>query len=206
MKYHNAEDVNMRLSGTIVSYEGKPVYVAGPLDDSHVAAYHLRDLDNHYEKRKFQLKFNSPKLDVSSVPLGWVNSEAYGNYVSRQPARRQKQGFDPKKAVVFSLPHSKLSFAGFDHNYARLADCIEGIYPSFEEVLDTHHKRKANLYGFERYFAASPTHDPGITNIYHMRNLVGVFYTNDKYGFLLKEYDHPFMRKRLSNYMELSNE
>lgn len=119
------------LEGTIVSYKGLPVYIQDAMQDGFVATY----LNN--QREKFLIKRDDKDLNVSSLPLGYINTHRAGAlYLMRTPERQWKQGIsnatlkymDQKSKIVGGFPildFREEAFAMFVGNYTHIEDAIE---------------------------------------------------------------------------------
>jgi len=142
----------MRLHQSIVRYKNRPVLVLAATEAStNLCARPLDNIDD--DKAAFIINANDEDLDISSVPLGYVNTENDAVFVSRVPVRRQKQGVSTDNTVVnyhgVGNAHNDGLF-GFHLKY--LIATIEGHYPSVEDALAEVLKDKRGR-AFHRYFA-----------------------------------------------------
>lgn len=96
LRYSSSQDVNMRLKSTLVSYKGEPVYCTGAiavgsdLTGLHVILHRIKDGQTFYAHS------SDVELDVTSLPLGWINW-SYNNakvplFLCRTTRTSQKQG------------------------------------------------------------------------------------------------------------------
>lgn len=87
MKYESADDVRLRLSGTVVAYQGKPVQVGDVVDKNSVSIQYLQGGNTAV------VKWADLDLEPSSLPLGYVQVDDNTLVLcSRRPTRRYKQG------------------------------------------------------------------------------------------------------------------
>lgn len=126
------EDLQMRLSRSVVRYKGKPVFVdeVNCFDITECSLYVTR-LEDSYT---FTIKLPSEDLDVRPVPLGYININGRSLYAARKPHRRYKQGLCKESLTVHRdrlLDLSRLLKS------RELAQCIRGEYPTFQYALDS---------------------------------------------------------------------
>ena len=127
-KYIGA-DLAGRLHGTVVRYRGNAFFCA--VDGPEIE---LRTLTN--DRVYARIRPEDPDLDISSLPLGFVNysRERTVVHIRREPVRRYKQGVDPQAMTYVNLNPKKLvrgevfKDQGFQEN-------IANKYPNFEQAL-----------------------------------------------------------------------
>lgn len=136
-RYDNSNDVNMRLKGTILRYKGRPVYCSGAIDDVRIS---IEYIDGQDTASPFVVHSSDVDLDISSVPLGWVNLKGYSLFLMRSARNSQKQGVNPGSLVYFD-PHprggrstSRFHFEN-RHELFSIGAAVAGKYPSFRIVL-----------------------------------------------------------------------
>ncbi len=130
--YWDAHSVEMRLDETICLYQGKPVYVQVDRDrlgDGHtLKAYKL----DGRMRNPTRVDYRTEDFDYRAFPLGYMNSDRNAYYLTRVPARQQKQGLERRQLRgIPELPHMEGWFYGRD-----MEDCILGRYPSVPEALE----------------------------------------------------------------------
>lgn len=153
-RFDNHRDAESRLLGTILFYQGKSFLVEGISPSLKLTGSIVTTGQN------VTVSQEDPDLQYFCPPLGNINTEAGSFYVMRQPMRRWKQGIDMRALFCPDTPrpllHRHLHFKG-------LAECLEGVYPSFEESLSSFQGRnpfkqteKARV-AFSREFSVSRT-------------------------------------------------
>jgi len=173
-RYDNIADAAMRLQGSIVRFNKRAVFIdgpiAGPADDPVFFAYYLSASD---KSTPFNVRVNSPELDVSSPPLGYTfDKERLSEpvFISRNPERRQKQGFDKGRAKYKSHSFYESDMHKLIHGgacWVALSKTIEGIYSSFDEC-------KENQGAFSRDLAITRDKER-IQFLGFMGDTIGVF-------------------------------
>jgi len=158
------QDGNMRLSDSIIRYQGKPIYVEGVAEDRVVIGTYL---DGSGSVRK---TMDDRDWDPSPVPTGYVNREGRCYYVCRRPTRRWKQGLHRDNVEVYSYEGS--GSRGII-NSAAFADTVLGNYPTLEEVLDNVRSRRWSSGAWTRKFALCREEQTGLLWLMHRNNKVG---------------------------------
>jgi hypothetical protein len=188
-KYETQEEVNFRLSNSIVTYDGKPVYITRiqhPEDEdgkevARVFFYEipLKQGGGARETRKF---LSSRKFDLATPPLGYMNFQKRALYLSRRPVRQQRQG----------LTNDTLSIIGvtgrptMDHNMNNLitsngfVDMFANKYPSFKEAGDLLDDGEVSSVAVSRKFAFLIDHDLEALFLTHKSVRCGVAFKDDK--------------------------
>jgi hypothetical protein len=146
-RYDNPSDVNMRLKGSVVRYDGRPIIVSSIRDDLSMTCFDL------LTQRKLFIHSSESALDISSPPLGWVNpysDENWPGYIMRQSLHSQKQGFSTHNARVFFPFHGITRGYSMDNEESQkvLGLTIVGEYPPLSSVL-----RRTRGGGFDRDWA-----------------------------------------------------
>jgi hypothetical protein len=140
-KYESAEEVERRLNGTVVLYEGKPVVInavempqAG--DDDAIARVYFYELPQKPGAKRVRKFLSSRKFDLAPFKMGYCNYNGAAVYVTRNPVRQGRQG----------LASGVTSFKSIDDTPIRLpfelvtasqafADMVAGVYPSLKEAI-----------------------------------------------------------------------
>lgn len=202
-RYNSSSDANMRLGGTVVRYKTEPVYIHGHVDGGscNMRATYLEGFNRRTEKH-FIVDANDPELDISSPPIGYVNTSINDAvHVARHPYRRQKQGLDVGRLSIHS-PGMSDSFIHISDEFNGLAKTIKNIFPTFEEGLALVQTTKTSC-AVSRHLALVPTGDSSILMLYHLVYPVGFYTKSDKTGFIFPKYYNPRLHKTLEPYMEV---
>lgn len=141
-RYEN-QDAQARLADTYIRYDGKAVYVAEA--DSRRKSLRIFNLPLDHGSNGIYIPWNDPKLDISSIELGYGNynrADATGivsnrvYYVTRLPQKRTfRQGVHPQSLSVEDIsgrnPGNITSFTGYgDIGWVNL---LNGVYPTQED-------------------------------------------------------------------------
>lgn len=137
------DDLNMRLSNSLVMHDGEPFYIT-EIEGTTVYGLYTED----QERGEFTLP--TKKLDIRPVPLGYVNTARHAAYCTRMPHRRYKQGLN-SACIVIDIP-----LQGKDEmiRSKAMARAILGKYPSIDEVIEKLDVN-ARSAAFHRYWALS---------------------------------------------------
>lgn len=192
IEYENIEQANMRLQGTVVKYDGEPVYVTNVgqvgLNDPKPNIYRVYAAKLPYNGREAieeQRKFiSSKKFDLAPFPMGFMNKDGVTYYCHRLPRKQQRQGlsngtFSALEAGTAGVG-AGLAFKGdnklrleFVIEMQEFVDCIKGKYPSFE-IATKQIEDGARGVGFSRCFALVRDEElPELVYLYHKREKVG---------------------------------
>ena len=191
LRYTSTHDVKMRLSDTIVRYGDTPVYVRGswsmPNDPDGL---HIQCLDLVLGEH-FICHSSDVNLDISSLPLGWVDYHETPFFLSRGTASSQKQGV--YLGHVFSFDPSYMSTnRGFGWDSFRdldgLVRCVSGEYSSIKVIASRplggalHRDWALTNPRFRKDDRVSPKH----LAIYHKAIEVGTFIKDENTFFFRK--------------------
>lgn len=127
-----------RLRDSLVrTVNGEPLFVYAVRDDLSVSGCLL---NSHNQ----EITVGLDDLDLSPVPLGYVNKDRSVSYVSRSPCRHYKQGLTNYTMNVRGSPVSLTS--------RFLANTIMGKYPSLECVMEDILTEESRAQAFSRNF------------------------------------------------------
>jgi len=195
--YESLQEAEMRLSGSMVMYDGEPVYITGVTgaapgdpkpDIFRVYAVPLplphgvlggRAAGNDEAFRRF---ISSRRFDFQTPRMGFVNYNNGIYYCCRMPQRQQKQGlcngtfFCREVVGQRGEGYNLNSFLGTQE----FVDTIKGRYPTFPEAIEKLKTTDALAVAFSREYAISMDDDlDGLIFLYHKENKVG-FLMDDK--------------------------
>lgn len=182
--YENIHDAQMRLQGTVVLYDGDPVYITevaqkkveDPKDDIfrvYASPLPYQPMQDKAEMRKF---ISSKKFDMAPFPMGFMNYDGLAYYCTRLPRKQQRQGLS--NGTFSSVPVGFPDMGGVRFEQAismkEFDECVKGKYPSFDEALKRLAEGEANSVGFTRCFAVVSDKDmPELVYLYHKKEKVG---------------------------------
>lgn len=153
--YKDKGYANGRLQGTIVRRKKIPVLVREIRGDA-VSALNM--------VTKEEEVFNYKELDITPVPLGYVNFNKHAFYLTRSPVRNDwRQGLRDRSMVWrwysyddYTQQYALITKAGKDCGIPIdcLAKTIMDEYPTFRRALSSLKLlNKANSMSFSRFFA-----------------------------------------------------
>lgn len=202
--YETVEEANMRLSGSVVLYDGEPVYVtrvtalenpdeAGPGGD--IARVYISPLPYGGVAKEARKYISSRKFDLSPFRMGWCNTQAIGPvYVSRRPARKVRQGLTAANLVTKSLGGGNGALSAPQlFNDPGFLRCIKNDYPSYKDALDVVKKKAIDGVPVGREFLLQKDEELGIVYLYRGLSKCGLILDDnkvtvpDKFKFLREE-------------------
>lgn len=122
---YTGEDLEGRLHGTILRYNGEPVFCRAEGDTLELS-------DIVTGSHKISIEPDDFLLDISSVPLGYMNSVQYkaAVYLKRHPFRRYKQGVILELLDAFLLSYGKSTKVSTSNLRCKgFVDSIKGVFP-----------------------------------------------------------------------------
>jgi len=149
-RYHIPEDVHRRLFDSVVRYKGNLVYVYATkgLD------VYIRPVDQP-KAEGVAVSSNSPDLDITSLPLGYMEFNKYLLYLDRPPYRRQKQAIGPDNIVYYYSGNSKACNVQHDMLWSKgFVSMVENSYPvvPFENIKKILEKKGYHIISRELAF------------------------------------------------------
>lgn len=169
MQYDSAEQASLRLGKTVIAYDGLPAFVEEVTASKGKLALVLMLLPKM--KDRMVVVMDDPLLETQNLRLGYVNMPAGAVYVSRIPARQQRQGLCNSNVVVKASNGRNAGYA-FNRVYTDPAfkDMFLGKYPTIREAQQMLLDSKPSDYGdgripesvaFSRRMALYRDHDLG---------------------------------------------
>ncbi len=190
-RYQNTHDVDMRLTNTILRYKGRAVLCEGTTGSG--LDVQLAYLHPDLRGKKERIDANSPDLDISSPPIGYVNFGTEGSsFVSRKPLRRQKQGLEIA-ALEFVRP-GFVKLTSKSNSNTAIGVAIEGEYPSIEKAFSN------SGLAFSKDFSLH--YDPDTKKFFLgcYGSVAGVFPKDGLEVLLVKSFNKPAIVADLANY------
>lgn len=200
--YEEIDEVKTRVEGSIVLYDGRPVYItkvgypeAG--DDKEIARVYFRQLPyvggrDGGETRKY---LSSKKFDLAPFKMGYINYGRDAYFLARTPVRQYKQGLSGATLTSTDVMGKKvpLSFADLIQKQA-FVDMFDGKYPSFRDAGELLGEEKNNSVAISRTFAFTLDHELEALYLLHKGVKCGLAYKKDrgirvppKFNFLREE-------------------
>ena len=150
-------DYNQRLSRTMCRYKGDIVFLE--CDNTEILGKRTYNGD-------YFLIDDVENIDVSSIPLGYVNTNNGALYVMRLPVRSYKQGVCDNNIRGVTVGGEARAVSV---NTQQFFDMARGEYPSLSSVLSS---KSTTTKAISRDVAIS-TNDLGVRSVYYKNQLVG---------------------------------
>lgn len=143
--YENAAEAEHRLYGTVIMYDGKPVYCAGVQGvGANGALLKLNYLPLQKGGRALgddaTIDMSAPGLQVRELRFGYMNSPKNAYYIVRNPNRHFKQGVTQNS--LYSEPvegdEGRAAYMTFGAMLQEpgFVDMMRGVYPTPEQAID----------------------------------------------------------------------
>jgi hypothetical protein len=190
--YETVEEAEMRLSGTVVLYDGEPVYVtkvahakAGDPNGDIFRVYarplpykpNLEDKINADGQDVFRKFISSRKFDMATIKMGFLNTGKGLLYCSRKPSRQFKQGLSNNTLVATPVTANvrAANMAGL-LPLKEFAAMLKREYPSYAATLLKMQKDETVIgMAFHPHFAVvRDAHIPELLYLYHKQDKVGL--------------------------------
>lgn len=189
-KYETAEETKFRLEGTIVLYDGKPVYITrvnavGAEDKKEIARVYFWELpvpkaaSAKDEVRKY---LSSRHFDLTPFKMGYLNHGGAATFVSRLPIRQQRQGLCANTCTfsdVLGKPSRTLDYNTMIHSPGFI-EMVEGKYPSFKDAGELLGDQRTSSIAVSRSFAFVIDNDLEALYLSHKGVKCGLALKNDR--------------------------
>lgn len=191
LRYLDFDQMNRRLNHTIVRYRGKICEVQSWRPDTlDLVVFYLEGtVDNHL------IHSSDIDLDISSVPLGFINYKESSFYIQRIPIRRQTQGVSPE--VCYFHPIHKKTKQANGWNLLKSKDfvqCANNKYPKFLSIFKGIKDNKILSGAFHKRFALVQD-DLGIVKIKHLTDTIGWIPPKEEHVILPDSIQNPIFQK-----------
>jgi hypothetical protein len=185
IEYETAEEANMRLSNSVVLYDGRPVYISEIRRDEElpkgeicrVIMHELPLTDNNRGERKY---ISSGKFNLAPFKMGFLNLAGKTFYLSRNTARQNRQGLSERtlsvEALTASAQGSRLPRFRDLLNNTEFVDMITGKYPSVDEALTLLEQDDIASVAISREYAIVADEE--------LEDLIVLFHKTKKVGFM----------------------
>lgn len=173
-----ANDLSQRLNETICRYDGKAVRVR------YAGGHTLQLLNPHNGGEVALINSDDPKLDISSVPQGYVQLlPSCVVYASRKPLRMYKQGTTNECLSIEYMTPSKRNLARLNVFSKSFADMVDNKYPSFEKAFEL---LKIKEHDDDKTTEIAISRDIALKRI-HKLELIIVYFKKVEVGFIAKD-------------------
>lgn len=140
-RYETEGEISMRLSSTLIMYNGEPAYV-------YQTEGFVLKIKMLLGQNTLSVKADDPKIDLTPPRLGYANLGRRSQFIFRSPVRRYKQGCDRHNT---RSRHGRLEGEAFHSK--EFGEMIMNIYPSFEEILNSSKNPFKQSTAFSREFS-----------------------------------------------------
>lgn len=193
MWYQTLDDARLRLSGTVILFDGKPVFIdainyANDSDDIVLSGLSLPKFTPNEP-----ISLHDPRWEAFDFPLGFMNTSYHAYYLSRRPVRRNRQG----------LSNDNMNATRADGQYGQhfreliedpgFCDMFSNTYPTVREAEVRLRATDAQSAAFHKTLAL--VKDPtGVLKLSYKGRLVG--YGSPKEGFRIPS-EFKYLRETL---------
>ena len=185
-RYNSPSDVNMRLSKTIVSFNGAPVFCKGVYDNTKIIMWDMQEGSND-----FVVESNDSRLDISSPPIGFWTYQNNAFYAARRPVRSQRQGLEVERLLYYSITMGDWTNFGRDnlvlYGFRKM---LTGEYPQLADIL----KQPWNSIALSRTWALKRTSSSKHMLLFHRTSAVG-FFNPERGEFTFRQGDATRLRR-----------
>lgn len=175
---HTAKDLAQKLGETVCRYKGIPYWIAVDEDRRGLPTIHLRNLVTGGNEGT--IKYDNPEFDISSIPLGYCQSDAHCRvvYCIRLPLRRVRQGVCSSHLRVQAIQGNPWAQGATLLRSQGFYNLVVGNYISLDVGMDTLRKKLQEDKEFIGEIAISrkialSINSLGIINVYYKQELVG---------------------------------
>ena len=138
MCYDNQADANRYLAGSVVYWDGQPIYVGEVYTDYETGVLMVQAFKMPYDGQdQVKVPLHDPRFNPFKFKTGYVNTrDGEAVYLRRVPARIQLQGLCNNNTVVTSRDGGRGYQIRSLLRDPGLTDTLKGVYPTLEEVKD----------------------------------------------------------------------
>lgn len=177
MRYLTGADARMRLHNSYCQFDGVPVFVKIPTD-TLLAEIHDLVKGNILTT----IDPNDERLDVESLPLGYVDFGKTSAFAARLPYRQQKQGVCSDNTRIVKehwLSRQRNQGTFGEVPFANAYNMFTNKYREFEEARKLIESGKAEAVPFHRKLCL-------VTSSEKRQNLLSLRYAGKTMGFLFR--------------------
>lgn len=169
------EDVGMRLANCVVMYDGKPVMLGDVMHNAEEQSViiNARYLSNG---RNFIISLPDEKLDLTPVPVGYVNYGKDAVYVSRVPVRRYKQGLcHHNMRTRYANPMVPNVRTASILSSRGMSECITDDYYTLNDCIKLLEEGERSSVAFHRRWALYEDEAIGVRHLMYRGRQVGIY-------------------------------
>lgn len=187
-EYETVQEASMRLGGTVVLYDGEPVYInevrhEEDLPKGEIFRVLLTRLPVSHDAKVDRKFISSGKFDLTPLRMGFANlADGHAYFLSRNTARQNRQGLSERSLTVEGLdpnrPPARWKNIIYDKGFV---DCVHGKYPSMEDAIKLLTDQPGKSVAISREYALkSHSEMEGLLILHHKLREVGFMSTSDK--------------------------
>lgn len=182
-EYETAEEASFRLAGTVVLYDGEPVFISQVLHEPDLPKGDIYRVytqpvpvsrNNRQDERRY---ISSGKFDLAPFKLGFLNLDGHVFYLNRIPARQNRQGLNERSLEVIPLRNNpNLALPSFASLITKqeFYNTIKGVYPSVAEAMARLREDGVSGVALSREYAlVSHTSLKELVFLFHRKTVVG---------------------------------
>lgn len=177
---YDYEYAHAKLSGSVVRYQEKLVYVYEIPPSGKAIVKPILENDN--------LSVHINSLDLTPVPLGYMNYGTSAHYISRIPRRNWKQGIRPE-----SICSDSAYTQSFTLECEEFINTVDGKYPALEMCAERIVCKEVTKQAFSRFFALGEYFD-GVFLLWYKNLIVGGV-SPDKHEMFLLIDDYKYLHE-----------
>lgn len=203
-RFATTADVRMRLNETFVKYKTEYFYATANGREEEGTKLELRTIEG--KSLVMVIDANDPSLEVSSLPLGYVQFPSWNEcvFMSRLPYRRQKQAVSVDSVAVYSVFNGRQFPPIRDYFHQKFfAQNLRGEFPEFSDVISSIRANKIKgavdkiARAFDRCFCVLYQVGKDTILQYNCTN-IGTVDLDTKIVTLLPEHNHSVFTIRLA--------
>lgn len=189
-RYNNVNDAAMRIARSFIRFDNKPVFVECVESNMMAEGW-------DFESNHFAFNANDSRVDVASLPLGFINYDGTTSFACRGPHRQQKQGVSPENVALFNISTRQYHPASMSGNY--LKSYKSPFYEEYPKLKDI---GKAPL-AFSRTWAVTPMgSDKSVWILNHRAKAIGAYIPSEKLFFISRGMFTDLRKRSLLNVLE----
>lgn len=183
--FNTREDLNLRLSDSIIFLNDLPIYITGVDEQSILHYLFLSEMN----ARAQRISPTDPRLNYKPFPLGYYNTECDAHYVMRMPHRFYKQGLNIRSVT------SKTFRIGREIFPTVVSEIVKNNYPTIPKIIDLFNSTNLESAAFHKAWAIQKN-NLGLIFLQHKGLSVG--WLNEENEVVLSE-NYQYLKENLLN-------
>ncbi len=136
LEYHNYEDAGMRLANSVCFWDGHPYYVTqvegSTRNSTKVRLWPFNRVSSGTTKDTMVVDYTDDRFDYTPKQLGFLNYDGNCYFLTRIPARIQKQGLVSEQVTCTSSPRFYIGDVFTSNAFESM---LLGNYPTLDNCL-----------------------------------------------------------------------